>query len=73
MQLCIKTTSNNIPVEKISEICKKYSGNTEICFYFTDLGKKVKSKNRLSVELNEQSYNEFLKFIYAENMGLIKT
>lgn len=71
MFLCIKSASDSVPVSKITEICRKYSGNTEICFYFTDQKKTVRPRNKLSVNLSEQSYEELTEIINPENIGLI--
>lgn len=69
--LCIKTPSDSVPMRELAEICRKYSGNTEICFYFTDVRKTVRPKNRLSVNLCRQSADELKKIVYIENMGII--
>ncbi len=72
MMICIKTPSDRVPVQKIAEICGKYSGNTEICFYLTDRKKTVKPKNRLSVNLSQLSYNALTEIINPENIGIIE-
>lgn len=72
MLICIKSISDSVPIERITQICGKYSGNTEICFYLTDRKKTVRPKNKLSVNLSELSYNELTEIISLENIGLIE-
>ncbi len=70
-KLCIKTGSDNIPSEALAEICRNYPGNTEICFYLTDMRKTVRPKKRLSFNLCRQSADELKKIALIENIGLI--
>lgn len=70
MRICIKTPSDRVPM--LAEICEKFSGNTEICFYLTDRKKIVMPKNKLSVNLSERCYNTLTEIINPENIGLIE-
>ena len=70
-QLCIKTKSDNVPVNEINNVCQQYKGNTEICFYFTDVKKMVRPKNKLIIGISSESFNRLCEFIPYENMGLI--
>ncbi len=72
MLICIKVDSNKIPSVEINNICRYYSGNTEICFYLTDKKKIVRPKNKLSVNLSEQSYMALTRIIPQQNIGLIE-
>ncbi len=70
-RICIKTKSDNIPVNEIYNVCQQYEGNTEICFYFTDVKKMVRPKNKLMIGISAESFNKLCEFIPSENMGLI--
>ncbi|MCM1133886.1 MAG: DNA polymerase III subunit alpha, partial [Ruminococcus flavefaciens] len=72
MYLCVKSTSDSIPVEKTAEICRNHGGNTEICFYLTDRKKTVRAKNRLAVNLSKRCYEELTEIIDSENIALIE-
>lgn len=71
MQLCIKSGSANIPMDRIAEICREFRGNTEICFYLTDMRKKVRPKNKLAIEVSESSIRRLSELIDPADMGLI--
>lgn len=72
MHLCIKSVSDSVPIGEITEICGNYSGNTELCFYFTDTKKFVRPVKRLYVNLNKSSYGKFIEIIDCKNIGLIE-
>lgn len=71
MRLCIKSPSYALSMEKITEVCSNFKGNTEICFYLTDLNKTVRPKNLLSIEVNSTSIRMLLSIISPENIGLV--
>ena len=70
-QLCIKTTSDYVPIDRLKEICSQYRGNTEICFYFMDTKKMVRPKNKLTIDVSEESYRRIIGIIPEERIGLI--
>lgn len=73
MKLCVKTDSHNIFVPpELSDLCGRFSGYTEICFYLTDLKKFVLPKNRLSLKICRDSCNELSKIYTPDKIGLIK-
>ncbi len=73
MKLCIKTPSNEafIPAA-LSELCAKYNGNTQLCYYLTDVKKTVLPKNKLSLVITPESYSELLKIFPQQQIGLIR-
>ena len=71
MQLCIKIQSDKIPMDFLEKLCTQYKGNTEICFYLTDLKKMVRPRKKLSICLTMEVYNKLQSVINSENMGLI--
>jgi len=71
MQLCVKTPSDKAPVEFLEGLSRRYIGNTQVCFYLTDLKKMVRPKNKISLCINSESYNELLEVLQSENIGLI--
>lgn len=71
MQLCVKTPSDKVPMEVLDTLCKKFKGNTEICFYLTDAKKMVRPRNRLAIKLTPEVYDDLKKFIKTRDIGLI--
>lgn len=73
MKLCIKIRSDQLNImEKLSEICSRFRGNTPICFYFTDLKKTVMPKNRLNIAVSENSCKSLSEVFGASQIGLIR-
>ena len=73
MKLCIKTVSSGAAVSsELMKICQENKGTTPVCFYLTDLKKTVLPKNKLSLDINSDSYNELLKLFDASQIGLIQ-
>ena len=70
-KLCIKTASDSIKTAELSEICSKFSGNTPVCFYLTDLRKTVMPKSRMSIEISSESVSELEKLYDISCIGLI--
>lgn len=71
MQLCIKIQSDKIPIDFLEKLCTQYKGNTEICFYLTDLKKMVRPRKKLSLNLTTEVYDKLQGVINSEDMGLI--
>ena len=71
-KLCVKTTSSvDHSIQQLADICRRFKGDTNVCFYFTDLKKTVAPRTKISLNVNEVSYEE-LKMLYgASNIGLI--
>jgi DNA polymerase-3 subunit alpha len=71
-KLCIKVNSKDLKtVEKIRSVLEKYTGKSEVVFYLTDLGKMVRDKNILSVDITENLIDELKKIISVKNIGCI--
>ena len=71
MQLCVKTPSDKVPVEFLERLSQRYKGNTQVCFFLTDTKKMVRPRNKISICINSESYNELLETLKIENIGLI--
>ncbi|MBR5512466.1 MAG: DNA polymerase III subunit alpha [Ruminococcus sp.] len=71
MQLCIKMEADKVPVKYLEDLAKKYKGDTQMCFYFTDMKKMVRPRNRISFNVSREMYSELVKIISPENIGLI--
>ena len=71
MQLCVKTPSDKVPVEFLEKLSLRYKGNTQVCFFLTDTKKMVRPRNKISLCINSESYNELHENIKSENIGLI--
>ena len=72
MKLCVKLPSDSPVIGKIKSICDRYRGETAVCFYFTDIRKTLLPKERLSLEISADSFNELSEAAGRENIGLIK-
>ena len=70
-QLCIKTTSKNIPLEAVEELCRRYGGKTKVCFYLIDLKKLIRPLNGASLRLEAEVCEELCRAFKEENIGLI--
>ncbi len=74
MRLCIKVSSVNMgDMAALGEICREFSGETELCFFLTDMKKFVSPKNKISVRICRDSYRQISALYKSENIGLIKT
>lgn len=72
MKLCIRTESAELGnMQAITDICGRFRGETPVCFYLSDLRKTVMPKNKLSLEVNEKSFEELIKAYGADRIGLI--
>ena len=71
MKLCLKITSAELPNNYMPEICKKFSGNTKVVFYLTDVKKMLSPRNRLSVNICMESVAEIRKKYPISSVGLI--
>jgi DNA polymerase-3 subunit alpha len=73
MRLCIKTTSDSteLPQEFI-KLCGEFPGNTEICFYLTDLRKTVRPRKKLSLKICGDSCLKLSKIFSDDKIGLIR-
>ncbi|MDE6005147.1 MAG: DNA polymerase III subunit alpha [Oscillospiraceae bacterium] len=74
MQLCIKISpEEKYLLQKISEICEKFSGKTEVIFYLTETGKYILPKKKISVAVTENFYQALCEIISPEKIGCIPT
>jgi DNA polymerase-3 subunit alpha len=73
MRLCIKTTSDSteLPQEFI-KLCGEFPGNTEICFYLTNLRKTVRPRKKLSLKICGDSCLKLSKIFSDDKIGLIR-
>ncbi len=72
MRLCIKVRSDESPLGRLAGICAKYRGETEVCFYLTDVKKTVRPKQPLTLEVTADSFAELAEAFPRENIGLIR-
>ncbi|SEK99676.1 DNA polymerase-3 subunit alpha [Ruminococcus sp. YRD2003] len=72
MRLCIKVRSDESPMDRLAGICAKYRGETEVCFYLTDVKKTVRPKQPLTLEVTADSFAELAEAFSRENIGLIR-
>jgi len=73
MRLCVKMTSSEIYIaDRLTDICRKFRGNTPVCFYFTDLKKMVMPKNRINIEISKESFIALSEIFDAKQIGLIQ-
>lgn len=73
MKLCIKITSSQLDRENfIRPLCERFSGETQVVFFLTDLKKMVSPKRKLSLEINNESISELKKIYPQSAMGLLK-
>ena len=72
MKLCIKTTSKETVLRpELVAVCEKYSGDTKVCCYLTDIKKTVAPRARLSLKLSRESFDELKKHFTPSEIGLI--
>lgn len=71
-KLCIKLSiSDGNILNGLRDVCGKYPGNTEIIFYLTDHGKKVRPREKMSVKVCEESIKALEKLTDKAKIGLI--
>ena len=72
MKLCIKTDrKQQESIGRLAEVCTRYPGDTQVCFYFTDVKKMAAPRRKMSVMINEASYRELTDIFPPEQIGLI--
>lgn len=71
MRLCMKISSDKIPMEQLMRSAVEYGGKTEVCFYLTDAKKMIRPKNRIALDIRQETAEMLGEFIAPENMGLI--
>ena len=72
MRCCIKVRSDESPMDTIAGICARYRGDTEVCFYLTDVKKTVRPKQPLTLAVTADSFAELCAAFPRENIGLIR-
>lgn len=71
-RLCIKINSGDKQeLLKISSILEGFSGESQLCFYLTDIKKIVKPKSNNGVLLCEELFERLIKNLGTDNLGLI--
>ena len=71
MKLCIKMTSSQLENNYIPQLCGRFSGNTRVVFYLTDMKKTVSTKSGLYIRICEESVAEIRKIYPVSAVGLI--
>ncbi|WP_455530716.1 DNA polymerase III subunit alpha, partial [Ruminococcus sp.] len=72
MKLCIKTVSTETVIRpELVDICSRYEGDTSVCCYLTDIRKTVAPREKLSLKLSKESFEELKKHFAASQIGLI--
>lgn len=71
-KLCIKIDSNlNEAVNRVSKICKRHPGASQVCFYLNGLNKTFAPKNGLSISIDPNSFGELSAAFGEKNIGLV--
>ncbi len=71
-RFCIKiSSSEKEKIVALTDVLNKHKGDSEVCFYLTDLKKLIKLKNIAGVYINEKLITELSALINVENMGII--
>ncbi|MDE6678717.1 MAG: DNA polymerase III subunit alpha, partial [Ruminococcus sp.] len=71
MKLCIKMNSSQLENNCIPQLCGRFSGNTRVVFYLTDMKKTVSTKSGLYIRICEESVAEIRKIYPLSAVGLI--
>ena len=72
MQLCIKLNSQKqAELHQIQEICRKFPGHTELVFYLETTRKYISPRNRVSVTITPELYQQLTQIISPEHIGCI--
>ncbi len=74
MQLCIKTDHSPGELQnlkRLSALCRNFPGDTQVVFYFTDSRNYAYPKQKLYLQLSENSYQALTKIISPEKIGCI--
>ena len=72
MKLCIKLKSDEkLKINDIMKLSEKNLGETELVLYFEDYKKFVVPKNKIKVNVSKAYYNELVKNVSEQKVGLI--
>lgn len=73
MKLCIKTTSADASFTGgFMELCSRYSGNTPVCLYLTDIKKTVMPRVKICVKVTREFAEELKNHYKTTQIGLIQ-
>ena len=73
MKLCIKTTSVDASFTGgFMELCGRYSGNTPVCLYLTDIKKTVMPRVKICVKVTREFAEELKNHYKTTQIGLIQ-
>ncbi|WP_295069607.1 DNA polymerase III subunit alpha [Ruminococcus sp.] len=73
MKLCIKAESADTAIKnELTELCKKYKGDTVVCCYLSDIKKTVIPRSKLSLKISKESYEELKNIYDTAKIGLIQ-
>lgn len=73
MKLCIKLRSTEAVVTpELIELCGRFSGDTAVCCYLTDIKKTVAPRQRLSLNITKESAEALKKLYNIGQIGLIQ-
>ncbi len=71
-RLCIKTRSDDKRImNELIELCRKFQGNTELCFWFNDMNKLLKPKKQMKIAVNRDSFSALSELFGEVNTGFI--
>ena len=73
MKLCIKAESADTAIKnELTELCKKYKGDTVVCCYLSDIKKTVIPRSKLCLKVSKESCEELKKIYDTAKIGLIQ-
>ena len=72
MKLCVKADSSAVPLAEMTEVCSRYQGETEVCFFLADAKKIVRPRNKLSITINHESFKALTEHFSADSLRLIR-
>lgn len=72
MKLCVKADSSAVPLAEMTEVCSRYQGETEVCFFLADAKKIVRPRNKLSITINQESFKALTEHFSADSLRLIR-
>ena len=73
MKLCIKADSAEKAISpELTELCRKYKGDTIVCCYLSDIKKTVIPRSKLCIKVSKESCEELKNIYDSTKIGLIQ-
>ena len=65
-------STDTVRMQQALQTAEAYTGNTDICFYFTDKKRTVQPKQKIGIAVTEESEQALQQFFSSAELGILK-